>query len=213
MRKIPFYDPGAGGGGAPGENGASGADGGQVAADKPDPQAVLLASLAGKVKALEEEKAARIAADQEAAAKIAADKAAAERAEALKRGEHERIIAEKEAALKATTERLTAAEQREQARIARFEAAAKEAAEKLAPEMKAVVDSIPDPEARLAAIRTLSAEKVSTGPGPRQTAPKPVVIPQSVIDRANDLGYKPESLYAILVARGEIKPAQTGTES
>lgn len=213
MRKIPMYDPGTGGGGAPGENGASGADGGQVAADKPDPQAVLLASLAGKVKALEEEKAARIAADQEAAAKIAADKAAAERAEALKRGEHERIIAEKEAALKATTERLTAAEQREQARIARFEAAAKEAAEKLAPEMKAVVDSIPDPEARLAAIRTLSAEKVSTGPGPRNTNPPPVVIPADIVARAADMSVKPESLYAVLVKSGKIKPATAGAES
>lgn len=213
MRKIPMYDPGTGAGGGSGDGAGEGAGTGADDPVKPDPQAVLLASLAGKVKALEEEKAARIAADQEAAAKIAADKAAAERAEALKRGEHERIIAEKEAALKATTERLTAAEQREQARIARFETAAKEAAEKLAPEMKAVVDSIPDPEARLAAIRTLSAEKVSTGPGPRNTNPPQVVIPADIVQRAAEQGVKPESLYAVLVKSGKIKPATAGVES
>lgn len=215
MRKIPFYDPGNGGGGSGDGSGAGdgkGAEGAGKAAE-PDATQKLIASLAAKVKDFETKEAARVATEQEATAKAAADKAAAERADALKRGEHERLLAEKETALKVTTERLTAAETREKARLDRFEAEAKAASEKLAPEMKAVVDAIPDPEARLSAIRTLSGDKVATGAGPRQREAAKVVIPQHVIDRANDLGYKPESLYNILVAKGEIKPAAAGAES
>lgn len=207
MRKIPFYDQGEGGGA-----GTTAVAGDPKAAEAEATQK-MIASLAAKVKEYEAKESERTAAEKATAAKMEAEKSAAERAEALKRGEHEKLLAEKEAALKATTDRLTAAEQREAARIARFEAAAKDAAEKLAPEMKAVVDAIPDPEARLAAIRTLSAEKVPVGAGPRNVTPPPVIIPANIVERASEMNVKPESLYAVLVKSGQIKPATAGAES
>lgn len=121
FRPTRFYDPGATGGGGGDDAGKSVTDAAKLAAEEASKaevklskadHAALLARVAAADKAEAERTAAATKADREAKAK--AD------AEALKRGEHESVLKEREselAATKAEVERLKAVEARETARL------------------------------------------------------------------------------------------------
>ena len=121
LRPLRFYDPGTPGAGG-GDDGRAAADAAKLAADKAAEQAEVKLSKAEHAALLARVEAADKAEAARATAAAKADKAAKEKAdaEALKRGEHESVLKDREtelAATKAEVERLKVLEKRETDRL------------------------------------------------------------------------------------------------
>lgn len=209
MRRFLLRSPDADGGGASDDKGTDAAKGQEAKADKvdakPDATAAELATLRTKL-------AEMTAAEEARAAKIAADAKAADEAARLARGEHEKMLAERDAELTKLRTAHEALSTREAQRIALAEADAAKLIAELPEELRDVPMAIPDVDARLAAVRKMvavakGAEARPAGPGPRATKAPEVVIPDEIVEEARTLNVSPAALYAAKVKTGRIKPA------